>query len=458
MLSPDEIRDTCQAGKGHDPAWYRIHRRLSIHLSAWLLSMPVRPMHVSALMLSLGFLGALACAHPHLAVNALGWACLYAAFLLDRVDGEIARFRREESVIGILLDRFHHRLIEPLLFLGLGLRASRATGSALPLVGALAAMLAANVVEETQQLPAFIAAKFARETRRWPAAGRRPPVWLERAAEWMRPLKTFRTFITLLPLAIAAALLEAVTGRPVVTWLLLTSALALWTYAIFQACYYALGRLETEIDALTRQLPALSCRDEEVPPARAPAPVATEATPAPDAARALETVPRAAGTAWPLPARSSRPQATAAADPIAPRHGAAHAGAVSLVLLAMLLALSGSASAATYYVDGSSLQCSNAGPGTEAQPYCTISAAIAARGTAGNTILVKPGTYREIVTFPASGTSAAPIVLRASGPGVVLDGADDFSSPAKWTAYTSDVWVATSVNWNPGQVFADGVR
>ena len=38
------------------------------------------------------------------------------------------------------------------------------------------------------------------------------------------------------------------------------------------------------------------------------------------------------------------------------------------------------------------------------------------------------------------------------------DGADDFSSPAKWTAYTSDVWVATSVNWNPGQVFADGVR
>src|SRR5439155_26828598 len=156
--------------------------------------------------------------------------------------------------------------------------------------------------------------------------------------------------------------------------------------------------------------PALAAA--QAPPAQAPATVVT---------RALETVPRAAASVWPLPARSSRPQATAAADPIAPRHGAANAGAVSLVLLAMLLALSGSASAATYYVDGSSLQCSNAGPGTEAQPYCTISAAIAARGTAGNTILVKPGTYRETVTFPASGTSAAPIVLRASGPGVVLD-------------------------------------
>src|SRR5512134_802242 len=34
------------------------------------------------------------------------------------------------------------------------------------------------------------------------------------------------------------------------------------------------------------------------------------------------------------------------------------------------------ATAGTYYVDGSSPTCSPTGPGTEAQPYCTISQAI----------------------------------------------------------------------------------
>src|SRR5262249_52385934 len=77
---------------------------------------------------------------------------------------------------------------------------------------------------------------------------------------------------------------------------------------------------------------------------------------------------------------------------------------------------------------------------------------------AGNTILVQPGTYRETVTIPASGTSAAPIVLRANGPGVVIDGADDFSATSKWVPYSVNVWLAASVNWAPLQVFADGAR
>src|SRR5439155_20681758 len=113
-------------------------------------------------------------ASPNLGITAVGWACLYAAFLLDKVDGEMARYRRHESVLGILLDRFHHRLVEPLLFLAVGIRAWHATGSGWPLLAALAAMIAANVIEETQQLPMVIAAKFARETGKWPVHDRRP--------------------------------------------------------------------------------------------------------------------------------------------------------------------------------------------------------------------------------------------------------------------------------------------
>src|SRR5262249_42846919 len=190
MLSPHEIRDVCQAGKDRDPAWYRIHRRLSIHVTAHLLRTRIQLNQISAGMLLLGALGAALETSSHLLVDALGWLCLYAAFLLDKVDGEVARYRRQESVVGILLDRFHHRLVEPLLFLAVGFRACQATGSMLPLVAALATMLAANVIEETQQLPAFVAAKHARDTHHWPAPGRgASPRW-QAAAEWMKALKT----------------------------------------------------------------------------------------------------------------------------------------------------------------------------------------------------------------------------------------------------------------------------
>ncbi len=84
--------------------------------------------------------------------------------------------------------------------------------------------------------------------------------------------------------------------------------------------------------------------------------------------------------------------------------------------------------------------------------------ALAAQRDTGTVIIVHPGIYRERVAVPASGNGPHPIVLRASGPGVVVDGADDFSSRSQWLPYVGDVWLAPSVDWSPVQVFADGAR
>ena len=126
--------------------------------------------------------------------------------------------------------------------------------------------------------------------------------------------------------------------------------------------------------------------------------------------------------------------------------------------IGLLVCLAGSATAATYYVDNQSGACNNAGAGTEAQPYCTISAAVAAHNGADVTIIVKPGIYREQVTIPASGTAGHPFVIQAQGPGVIVDGADDFSNSALWTAAGGTVWRASSVTWAALQVFVDGAR
>jgi parallel beta-helix repeat protein len=111
-------------------------------------------------------------------------------------------------------------------------------------------------------------------------------------------------------------------------------------------------------------------------------------------------------------------------------------------------------------VDGASLGCSDTDPGagTEATPYCTISAAAAARGGPGTTLLVKPAIYRERVNVPASGAEGSPFIFQAVGSPVILDGADDFASPALWTPFSGSVYLAAGVTWVPRQVFVDGAR
>jgi parallel beta-helix repeat protein len=124
-------------------------------------------------------------------------------------------------------------------------------------------------------------------------------------------------------------------------------------------------------------------------------------------------------------------------------------------------ALAGRASAAAYYVNAGSASCTDAGAGTLAQPYCSISAALAAHHTAGTQIFVLPGIYREQVTVPTSGTADGPIVLQAmpqDGQPVLIDGSDDFSDPSLWNPYSGNVWFAPSVTWSPVQVFADSAR
>ena len=64
----------------------------------------------------------------------------------------------------------------------------------------------------------------------------------------------------------------------------------------------------------------------------------------------------------------------------------------------------------TLYVDKASPSCSDAGPGSAVQPFCTIGKA-ASTAIAGQTVIVKAGNYPENVTVANSGTSTAPIVF-----------------------------------------------
>jgi parallel beta-helix repeat protein len=93
----------------------------------------------------------------------------------------------------------------------------------------------------------------------------------------------------------------------------------------------------------------------------------------------------------------------------------------ALMTVAWLAPLhSASAVSSVLYVGGPG--CSDSGPGTESQPFCTISAASSA-AVAGQTVQVSSGVYQEAVTVARSGTSTAPIVFTtAPGASVTVRG------------------------------------
>ena len=248
MERPRELRALCQAGKLSEPGWYTVHRRISIYLTWALLHTRVTPSQITVLMMVLGAAGAMLIASPRLAIDGIGFALLYLSFLLDKVDGEIARYRGVESPSVVLLDRFHHLAVEPAIMFSAAFRAYSATGSVVALVAGLVSIVLGNIIEEQGHLAPYALAKHLREARRLPrlpdktASGR----W-ESAYRLFRTLKMFRMFIAVLPALMLIYGAERVVGRPLVGAYLEGCAVALGVYLVFQTLYYHRVKFEAEM-------------------------------------------------------------------------------------------------------------------------------------------------------------------------------------------------------------------
>lgn len=131
--------------------------------------------------------------------------------------------------------------------------------------------------------------------------------------------------------------------------------------------------------------------------------------------------------------------------------------AIGLLVPVVVLARPPAAgAAAVLHVDVKDASCSNTGPGTTSDPYCTINAALRLAGP-GDTVLVSAGKYREQVVFPRSGEPQAPITLQAETEGVTVLGSLDASDPSAWVPQGGTTW-ARSFARTVRQVLADGKR
>ncbi|MFR9787798.1 CDP-alcohol phosphatidyltransferase family protein [Streptomyces sp. MB22_4] len=129
-------------------------REVSLRIDRYLVNTRVTPNQLTYLMTVCGVLAAPALLVPGIPGAILGVVATQLYLLLDCVDGEIARWRKQYSLAGVYLDRVGAYLTDAAVLVGLGLRAADLWGTGRidwlwAFLGTLAALGAILIKAET---------------------------------------------------------------------------------------------------------------------------------------------------------------------------------------------------------------------------------------------------------------------------------------------------------------------
>ena len=129
-------------------------REVSLRIDRYLVNTRITPNQLTYLMTVCGVLAAPALLVPGIWGAVLGVVAVQLYLLLDCVDGEIARWRKQYSLSGVYLDRVGAYLTDAAVLVGFGLRAADLWGSGRidwlwAFLGTLAALGAIMIKAET---------------------------------------------------------------------------------------------------------------------------------------------------------------------------------------------------------------------------------------------------------------------------------------------------------------------
>jgi len=130
MISPRDIRLISQKRREEEQFYgFYICRRITCYLSYLFLHTPITPNQITLLWLVSACTGTV-----FLILGTKGWAVtgillFHLAYILDGVDGEVARCKNIFSVEGEYLDKLQHYFVSMLIFLGINIGAFRMSGN-----------------------------------------------------------------------------------------------------------------------------------------------------------------------------------------------------------------------------------------------------------------------------------------------------------------------------------------
>ncbi len=107
--------------KGNIANWERIYftRKISIWMTYCIRNTPITPNQVTAVWVFLGIVGAALLALGNYWISLLALCILCLSWVLDNVDGELARYKQQFSSRGSLLDMLGHDIFFSLIFFAL---------------------------------------------------------------------------------------------------------------------------------------------------------------------------------------------------------------------------------------------------------------------------------------------------------------------------------------------------
>jgi len=138
MPSIQELRELTQKEKieGRERPWgyASLQRGPSVYLTWLLVRTPITPNVITLVSIACGVAGSIASAQVSWNAKMAGFVLIYLNLLLDRVDGEVARYKHTYSLRGIYLDELNHLFIPLLFFFALAWGLAQTSASIPPLI------------------------------------------------------------------------------------------------------------------------------------------------------------------------------------------------------------------------------------------------------------------------------------------------------------------------------------
>ncbi len=120
-----KLREICQKPVLNSNTWYqrKVTRKISIYFTLLLIHLGVSGNVASMIMLITGLIASSFFTLGNYSAYLAGVLLLQFWYVLDHVDGELARYWKKTSAKGIFIDKLTHHIIHPFiyLFLGIGL-------------------------------------------------------------------------------------------------------------------------------------------------------------------------------------------------------------------------------------------------------------------------------------------------------------------------------------------------
>ncbi|MFH0868040.1 MAG: hypothetical protein V1831_01895 [Candidatus Woesearchaeota archaeon] len=117
-----ELRKICYKGSTKKRPLYMelVTMKISIYVTKLFLYTPIHADHVSMLMVLLILAGSGMMAFGSIWLMFIGATLMHFTVVLDNVNGEVARYRKEGSLMGSFLEEFYHTISIPFIFFSLG--------------------------------------------------------------------------------------------------------------------------------------------------------------------------------------------------------------------------------------------------------------------------------------------------------------------------------------------------